>query len=183
MKKTGSHKIAQRYVKALLAVAEEAKARDAVEKDLSLLAQAVEADDRFADFLANPLMTEKQQANLLNDILTPLDAHDVTRRFVALLAMRGRLPLLADIAQLYAAKVAEARGEMRAELITAAPLALKDIQAISAELSKAYGKTVSLEASQDESLLGGSVLRIDSKQLDGSLAGKLKRLEQKLKSA
>lgn len=183
MKKTGVKKIAARYVKALLAVAENAKVRTTVEKDLATLAEAAKTSDTFKSLLANPLLSGKQMAKIMSHLLQSVKAHEVTLRLVLVLSYRKRLQLLPEIAVLYAQAVAEERGEMKAELITAVKLSLKHIQSISDELSKAYGKTVSLEAKEDPKLLGGAVLRVGSQQLDSSVSGKLKRLEQKLKAA
>lgn len=183
MKKTGSRKIAQRYVKALFDVAGIAHARDVVEKDLSVLAESAESSEAFAGFLANPLLSGAKLADIMDKVLSAAKAHDVTRRFIRVLAERKRMELLPEIARLYAAAVAEARGEMQAELVTASPLSLKNIQAISERLSKAFGKSVSLQTQENPKLLGGAILRVGSQQLDSSLAGKLKRLEQSLKAA
>ncbi|MGE3712903.1 MAG: ATP synthase F1 subunit delta [Alphaproteobacteria bacterium] len=147
------------------------------------MAETEKTSDAFADLLANPLLSAEKLAKIMAQLMLSIKAHNLTGRFIIVLALRKRLGLLPEIAALYAQKVAEARGEMKAELVTAVPLSLKHIQNISDELSKAFGKTVSLEAKENPELLGGALLRIGSQQLDSSVAGKLKRLEQKLKAA
>ena len=183
MKNAGQKQLAERYVKALYDIASEANARDAVEKDLGVLATLLKESDELASVLVNPLLTRSQQAKALEPVLSAIKAHDVTKRFIVMLAQQKRLPALAEIARLYAERAASARGEIKAEAISAHPLSLKDVAIITERLSKAYGKKVTLETSENPELLGGVVLRIGSQQLDASFAGKLNRLKNKLKAA
>lgn len=183
MKKAGYRQIAERYVKALYDIASEANARDAVEKDLGVIATLITESDEFAAILVNPLLSRDQQARALEPLLAAIKAHDITRRFMAVLAAQKRLPILADVAKLYVECVSAARGEIKAEAISAHALSLKDVAIITERLSKAYGKKVTLETSENPELLGGVVIRIGSQQLDASFAGKLNRLKNKLKAA
>ncbi len=183
MKKAGYRQIAERYVKALYDIASEAKARDAVEKDLGVLATLINESDELAALLVNPLLTRDQQAKAMEPVLAAIKAHAITKQFIATLAAQKRLPILADVARIFAQRAAEARGEIKAEAISAHALSLKDVAIITERLSKAYGRKVTLETSEDPELLGGVVLRIGSQQLDASFAGKLNRLKNKLKAA
>lgn len=168
---------------ALFDIAAQGKTRDQVEKDLGVLATLTIESKPFSDLLTNPLLTRDEQAQALEPVLTSIKAHEVTKRFVALLAVRKRLPLLPEVAEIFARRVAEARGEIKAEVISAKPLSLKDVAVITENLSKAYGKKVTVETGKNPDLLGGMVIRIGSKQLDASFAGKLNRLKHKLKAA
>ncbi|MFO0388119.1 MAG: ATP synthase F1 subunit delta [Alphaproteobacteria bacterium] len=183
MKKAGYRQIAERYVKALYDIASEANARDAVEKDLGVLATLIKESDELSALLVNPLLTRDQQAKAMEPVLAAIKAHDITKRFMVVLAAQKRLPILAEVANLYAERAATARGEIKAEAISARGLSLKDVAIITERLSKAYGKKITLETSENPELLGGVILRIGSQQLDASFAGKLSRLKNKLKAA
>jgi F-type H+-transporting ATPase subunit delta len=183
MKKAGYRQIAERYVKALYDIASEAGARDAVEKDLGVIATLIVESEAFASVLTNPLLSRDQQAKALEPVLASIKAHDVTKRFIKTLAAQKRLPILGEAASIYAQWAARARGEIKAEAISAHALSLKDVAIITERLSKAYGKKVTLETSENPELLGGVVISIGSQQLDASFAGKLNRLKNKLKAA
>jgi len=181
VKASGSKQIAQRYVKALFDVG--AKSQAAVEKDLGVLQTVLAESEEFQALLSNPLLTRAQQAKAADAVLAKIKADKVTRQFVALLARQKRLNLLPEIIALYQDWATTARGEMKAEIISAAPLKSADIAAISAQLGKTYGKKILVETREDPELLGGIVIKIGSLQLDSSLAGKLTRLTNKLKAA
>ena len=183
MKTIGAKRIAERYVKALFDLAQPAHAVDQVEADLLALAAAVRQSPEFARFLSNPLLSRDMQAAAMDAMLKQLKAHEVTRKFVAALARHKRLPLLADAAELFSRIAQASRGEMSAEVVAAAALGKTELSAVSDRLGKAYGKKINLAVSEDANLLGGIVIKIGSVQLDGSLAGKLDRLGQKLKAA
>lgn len=183
MKKSGSKKIAERYVKALFDVATAAGAAAAVEKDLQTLAAALNESAEFSKFLHNPLLSRKQKAEVAAALLARLGANKVTTQFISLLAAQNRLDLLAEMAKLFIEKCALSRGEISAELVVASKVSAADSEAIASALGKAYNKKINLSIREDKAIVGGSIINIGSLRLDGSLAGKLDRLKQKLKAA
>ena len=183
MKNSGSKRIATRYVKALLEVAGSASALEQVEKDMQGLKQALATTPSFQHFLENPLLSRDNQAQIMTAILNNIGTHKVTQQFLAMLAKQRRLPVLPEIMQQFCDRVAEGRGEMKAELVSASTLSAQEVAMVSDRLGKAYGKKVVLDVRQQPELLGGIVVNIGSLRLDGSLAGKLKRLQVQLKAA
>jgi F-type H+-transporting ATPase subunit delta len=183
VKNSGSKRIAARYVKALLEVAGSASALELVEKDMQGLKQALATTPSFQHFLENPLLSRDNQAQIMTAILNNIGTHKVTQQFLAMLAKQRRLPVLPEIMQQFCDRVAEGRGEMKAELVSASTLSAQEVAMVSDRLAKAYGKKVVLDVRQQPELLGGIVVNIGSLRLDGSLAGKLKRLQVQLKAA
>lgn len=183
MKNLASQKLAQRYADALFAVASEASVLPSVEADLKALAEAAEQSADFAGFLYNPLLTRSQSAEVVGAVLKGCGAHELTQKFMYLLAQQKRLPALPVIAQCFAKMTMSARGEMAADLISASELKQKDVDSIADKLTKAYGKKITTETSIDPELLGGVIVRIGSAQLDSSVSGKLQRLKNTLSAA
>lgn len=181
VKTAGQKKIAERYVRALFDVSD--KARDQVEKDLTALEAALEGSEEFRRFLSNPLLTREVQAKVMNAVLTKINAQKVTKDFMALLAKQKRLPLLPEIISMFREWARTSRGELSAELIAPTPLNVRVVDMVEERLSKVYGKKVIVKMRHDPSLLGGVVVKIGSLQLDSSLAGKMRRLKNKLQAA
>ena len=73
------------------------------------------------------------------------------------------------------------RGEVRAAVIAARPLDTKRVEALKAKLRTIVGRAVTVDTTVDESLIGGLVVRIGSRMIDGSIATKLARLERAMK--
>ena len=180
MKTAGLRQIAERYVRALFEVA--GSARDQVEQDLNALGAALESHE-LRQFLHNPILTREQQQKALDAALSKMNAQDVTKKFIALLIRQKRLPALPEIIRLYSDRAAEARGELKAELIATTPLNVRVVDMVAEKLSKIYAKKVVVAMRHDPSILGGVVVKIGSQQFDSSLAGKMRRLRNILKAA
>ena len=183
MKKTGSKKIADRYVIALFEVASATNSLPAVGKDLLAIAEVLESNADFRAFLHNPLLTREAKGKIAETILKSLGANKITSQFVALLAAHNRLDLLPEMIELFLAKAATARGELAAELVVARAVSAAETGAIAEKLGNAYNKKINLQVREDSGLIGGSIINIASLRLDGSIAGKLERLALVLRAA
>jgi len=183
VKKSGQTQIASRYVSALFDVAKAASALAPVEKDLTDLAGAIAAEASLTSFIESPLLNGSQQAKIIAALADSFKAHVVTKQFLITLAEAKRLNILQEVATQFAKKAEEDRGELSAELITAAPISTAEADEVAAHLGKAYGKKIKLKSSVDKSLLGGVVVKIGGVQLDSSIAGKLDRMNLALKAA
>lgn len=183
MKLSGSKRIAARYVRALFDIAHKDKALNEVEKDMLTLGKALETTPSFRHFLDNPLLSRESQAQIMTALLNNVGAHKLTQQFMALLARRRRLAVLPDIMKQFCDMVAQQRGEMKAELVAATKLTPQEIALVKERIGKIYKKDIVLHVRQEPELLGGIVINIGSLRLDGSLSGKLKRLQIGLKAA
>src|SRR5262249_16684147 len=92
----------------------------------------------------------------------------------------GELPA---IIAAYRAALSRHRGARRAEIVSARPLTQAEQTAILDGLSKSLGAKVDADARVDESLIGGFVVRVGSRQFDASLKSKLDALKLALKTA
>lgn len=183
MSVSGSKRIAERYVKALFDVVQADSAIDKVEADLQALGGLLDQSKEFRHFLTNPLLSHEMRAQAMLAILSKMQVHQLTRQFIGMLIQQKRLGILSEVITLFSEWASSARGELKGELLAAGPLKSKDIAKVSEKLGKAYGRTMKLEVKQQPELLGGVVVKIGSMQLDGSLAGKMRRLSNALKAA
>ncbi len=177
-----TQKIAQRYARALFALAEEAKALEAVEKDMASLKQAAATSEDFNRFVKNPLLPRQVKAKAMDAVLAKMKAHDVTRRFMKVLALGQRLPALVPVIAQYDALLTAHRGELVLEVKSAKALSAADEKALAASLGKAYGRKVRLQAEVDASLIGGLLVKAGGTTIDYSIKNKLARLARSLKS-
>lgn len=178
-----SKKIAERYAVALFDVSTPANALVPVENDLKNLANLLDGSAEFAAAVRNPLLTRAQVAKIAESVLDSISAHEITKKFIKLLAAQKRLGLLKEIYELFAEKSAALRGEVSAELVVAKKISDTGREKIATALGKTYNKKVNLSVREDAGIIGGTVVRIGSLRLDGSIAGKLNRLKQMLKAA
>lgn len=175
--------IAARYVNALFSLAGEQKQHDAVKKDMLALQEAFAGSDALRKFLVNPVMEREQSAQVIAAVLDAMKASDLTKKFFALLAHERRLAIAPAAAQKYLEMLAESRNELSVQLTSAKALDKKQVDAIADSLSKSTGKKVTVNTSENASLIGGLQVRVGSKLLDHSIAGKLARMRLALTKA
>jgi F-type H+-transporting ATPase subunit delta len=148
-----------------------------------LAAGAQVASDASARALfGNPRVTGNELVEFVSGIATAagatIDAN--ARNFIALLAENHRLALLPEIAAQFEALKAEIEHSIDVEVTTAMALTEAQRATLSAALSTRFGRTVRLHETIDADLLGGAIVRAGDLVLDGSLTGRLARLEQQL---
>ncbi|MFT3763305.1 MAG: F0F1 ATP synthase subunit delta [Pseudoxanthomonas sp.] len=167
--------LARPYARAAFAIAKDEGGLAAWFDALGFAAQ-VAADPRVAALLPNPELADEDAIALLS----PENTSETFKRFLALLAENRRLPELPEIAGLYAELRAEAERVVRAKVTSAAALPAGELDTIKAALAKRFGREVEVETAIDASLIGGAVIDAGDVVIDGSLKGKLERLQTAL---
>jgi F-type H+-transporting ATPase subunit delta len=142
------------------------------------------ADDKnMSDVVRSPVLAREVQARAVGAILARLSVHDLTRKFVMLLAEKRRLFVLPTINHAFGKLLANLRGEMTAEVTSAQPLKDAQIVALKGVLKDTYKRDVRLDTKVDPALIGGFILKAASRQIDTSLRSKLKALESAMKGS
>ena len=141
-------------------------------------AARVAADPQVASLLGNPRLTQADAVTLLS----PEASDENVGRFLALLADNRRLALLPEIAGLYEDLRNEAERVVKAKVTSATALPAAELDTIKAALKQRFGREVEVETAVDASLIGGAVIDAGDVVIDGSLKGKLGRLQAALAS-
>lgn len=101
---------------------------------------------------------------------------------VLLLLRRGRIEDLPRVAAEYRRLDNRRQGITEATATAAAPLTPDEVRALTARLEQFTGGRVELDVQVDPSLLGGLVVRVGDRLIDGSVRGRLERLRNQLVS-
>ncbi|WP_226469300.1 F0F1 ATP synthase subunit delta [Luteimonas panaciterrae] len=139
-------------------------------------AARVAADPQISALLGNPKLTNADAVTLLS----PDGASETFGSFLALLFDNRRLALLPEIAGLFEELRAEAERIVKARITSATTLPAGELDTIKAALKKRFGREVEVETAIDESLIGGALIDAGDVVIDGSLRGKLSRLQSAL---
>lgn len=132
-----------------------------------------------ASLLSSPQMTTKQLTDLFCDVLEKL-LDTEKRNFIHVLAVNKRLPVLPDIAALFASYRAEKEKTIQVNVSSAFPLDEPYKAKFINSLAKRLQRKVSLQCDVDATLLGGAIVRAGDLVIDGSVRGKLNRLLESL---
>ena len=175
--------IANRYATALYDLADEARVLDAVADDLRALQTLVDESEDLSRLVRSPLVRRDAQAAGMAAVLAQADVHDLTRRFVGVVAGNGRLFVLPAIIKAYLAELARRRGEISAEVTSARELDYSQQAIVADALRAVAGGKVAIDARVDPELIGGLVVRVGSRMVDSSIRSKLQRLQLAMKGA
>jgi F-type H+-transporting ATPase subunit delta len=177
----GATGLAGRYATALFELAETNKQLDQVTNDLLVIAQMLEKSDALKRLIKSPVISRENQGLAMAGIMEAANIGGLSRKFIGLAAQNRRLFALPAMIKAYQALIKVLRGESTAEVISAKKLTAKQLKAISESLKNATGTNVSVDASVDESLLGGLIVKVGSRMVDSSLKTKLNQLSFSMK--
>ncbi len=170
--------IARPYAKAAFEYAREANALADWSQGLKLAAQIV-ADPRVAELAGNPEVTTAELAGLIDSVGGErLSVH--VRNFLHVLADNHRLLLLPEIGEHFEAERAALEHVVDVEVVSAVPLDAAQIEKLSAALAQRLKRRVRMQNSVDAALIGGAIIRAGDMIIDGSVKGRLGRLEAAL---
>lgn len=165
-----------RYATALLDLAEEKGATEAVSADLGKLSALAPESSDFARFIASPLIPKPQQKKFMQALAEQAKFSPLARNFINVLIANGRLALLPAAAAQFSALRAERSGEIAVKVETARAMSDEQKEGVQAKMSAALGRTVRLEAAVDPSIIGGMVITVGSTMIDDSVRRKLESL-------
>jgi F-type H+-transporting ATPase subunit delta len=174
--------IARNYAEALFAAGRPTGEIEAFAAVMEALAGAVEADDRIGLVLESPRVPKAEKVQILRRALAGR-APDVFIRFVGAVVRRGRQGLFGAISREYQklADVEFNRVHAGVTLARAPDRALQE--AIRRALSDALGKEVVPHFREDAALLGGILVRVGDRVMDGSVRNRLIRLRRQMLGA
>ena len=173
--------LAGRYASALFDLASEAGMVTAVESDLDNLAEALRESPELRALINNPEVSREALGRVLAGIGEHLALAGLTRNFLGVLAQNRRVAELPAVIRAFHMIAAAQRGEVTAEVASAHPLTDEQLATLEQKLRAREGRTVKLKTRVEPELLGGLVVTIGSKRIDGSIRSRLNSLAQAMK--
>ncbi|MFT5111457.1 MAG: F-type H+-transporting ATPase subunit delta [Parasphingorhabdus sp.] len=166
--------LARPYVKAVFDIAQAESDLAGWSDQLEFLS-VVAADPQIATLDGNPRMSSEALGDLVIDVCGDR-LSDKGKNLVRLLASNRRLSVVGEIAEQYELLRAEAENQIDAEVVTATSITDEQRASIAAALEKRLGRTVKLETSVNEDILGGAVIRAGDWVFDGSIRAQLQKM-------
>lgn len=164
--------VARRYALALTQEADQAGQADAVDADVTFIAETFEGSRDLRTALQSPVVSAERKKAVLTSLfrgrLTPL-----AERFVGLMATKDRASLLPAVATAYGELRDAQTGTVEALVRTARPLASEDAERLRAQIEARMGGRVRLRVEIDPDLIGGLVVRVGDLVFDRSVRHQL----------
>ena len=133
-------------------------------------------------YILDPKFPKEERLSALLVVAERLSLPDVAQRFIKVLFNRERIAILPGIATAFFQLADEAAGVVQVSVTTARTLPNKEVAALEQKLHQQINGLPVISWHVDPSIIGGLIVRYAGKVLDGSVKGKLERLERSLVS-
>ena len=172
--------VARRYAEALFQVAKKRDEVAEVAHSLHEVALAVGGSRELMSALHHPLLTDEKKQAIVRGVFGGKVRDDV-ERFLFLVIEKGRAILLPQMVEEFDRMVDEYRGEADALATSAVALSPAQTAQLESALNEKFGVKVRLKTRVDENILGGLIVRVGDKLIDGSVATRLQQMNEQLK--
>ncbi|MGZ8335266.1 MAG: F0F1 ATP synthase subunit delta [Allosphingosinicella sp.] len=173
--------LAGRYALALFGLARDEKQLETVGASLATLRRALDESDDLRTLATSPLIGREDKVKAIAPAAEVMGLDPLTRNFLGVLARNGRLARLDAVIRAFNLLAASHRGEISAEVTSAHPLDDDQVDAIRQNLRAQMGRDIAVELDVDPAILGGLVVKIGSRKIDGSIRTKLNTLALAMK--
>ncbi len=173
--------IAARYATAVYDLAKDGKKVKDIETDLAGLTEALADSADFNALITSPIYSREQMGAAIGAIAKKMNLSPIMTNTLGLMAEKRRLFVLPQLVAALRAKIADEKGELTADVVSAKALTKAQSDKLAKSLKERMGKTVKINATVDESLIGGLVVKVGSKMIDTSIRSKLASLQNAMK--
>jgi F-type H+-transporting ATPase subunit delta len=174
-----SSMVAKRYALALFQIAKETQQLQVFEAELRVVKEVIQYTPELNAVLKSSKLTIDKKKEIVTQAFATVNQYVLNTLLI--LIDRHREGEIANVANEYIELANQELGIAEAEVTSTRPLSDAEREALSAVFAAKIGKSsLKIENVVDSDLLGGIKLRIGNRIYDGTLRGKLDRLERKL---
>ncbi len=171
-------RIAYRYAKAIIELAEEQKVLDKIQEDMKVFGTVCSQNRDFRNMLNNPVVTHDKKLKILKALFEKR-FHKITNSFIEITTRKNRENIIEATSLEFNNLYNIQKGIDEATVTTTfeldnnlRPEFIKAVKAIN-------GREAALKEKVDKEIIGGYILKIADRQIDESIRSKLKELEYK----
>lgn len=171
--------IAKRYAEALFEVAQEDNTLQPVREELEFVGSCLKENQEFEKLLNSPLVNSNEKKEILTNIFKGKLSNEILN-FLYILVDKRRTNAIHDIIREFNKMADASKNMVEGVAITAITLDQETLLKLQVQLSMASGKNVKLTNEVDKQIVGGVLIKIGDKVIDGTLKNRLGHLKQQL---
>ena len=168
--------LASKYAAAIFEIAKDENNLDGYDKDLGTVRANVFALPDAVKFFQNPLIPQQAKKDLLKRAFDG-EISATVMNFLMLLVDKKRIGVFNEIYDIFTSLKNKEQGILIADVTSAFPLTKKQQDALTRKLAGLTGRKIKVRTHKDTSILGGLIVKIGDKRIDGSAAGRLRALK------
>ena len=172
--------IANRYSEALLHVARDKGSLDAVREDLNTVVESLNSVKEMKDFLMHPVIPMNEKKDMVQSVFSGRIGKDVLN-FVLILVEKNKIAWIDTILYCYDSALDESRNILKVDVVSAVEIDTDLKDKLKDKLETKLKKSVRFDFNIKPDIIGGLILKIKDKTIDGSIASKLQWFKKFLK--
>lgn len=173
--------VINRYATALFEIAKEQGAMTKFKEEAIAICDILKDTPEYINLLSHPSVVEANKLEFIQEAFSGKVAHEFVG-LMELIIKKSRTEYLIDILIKFIEMAKQEEGLIRGMVTSAMPLTNQQIAQIKANLEQGTGKTIELDVVVDASLIGGLIIRVGDKVVDGSIKGQMNTLKSELNS-
>lgn len=172
--------IGKRYALALFEAGQELSKLDDFKEELNNISIALEKNVDLMQILEHPKVAKKAKKDLVAQVFEGQVSQEMLN-FLYVIIDKGREENILDINIEYISLYNEEKNILEALAVTAVPMDKSSQNKLTKVLSEKLNKDVKVSNEVDEGVLGGVLLKIENKLIDGTIRGRLESMERTIK--
>ena len=168
--------IAKRYASAIYDIAESSDKIGEIREALNILAENYNEDEEFKVFLLDPSIKYDEKVKYLHKSFDFIS--EDAFKIINYLVKKGRVSLAEKIKDSYLKIYYEKNNKILVNATFTKELSDNQREALMKKLEEKYKKKIVLNLSVDEELIGGGIIKIGNKVIDGSIKSQIKNIKK-----
>ena len=177
---TFSNSTAQSYALALSEISKDNAELDVVEERIKNLRELLNNSSDLLKTILNPTISKEDKGKVISIIAKQNNFPQSLNKFLSFVSAKNRLFFLNKIIDNFINLASNARGELKAKLISSKKLSLEEQKKIQSELSENFQSSLNISYQYDPKLIAGLIIQVGSVMVDTSIKTKLKKLEENM---
>ena len=168
--------IAKRYASAIYDIAESSDKIGEIREALNILAENYNEDEDFKVFLLDPSIKYDEKVKYLHKSFDFIS--EDAFKIINYLVKKGRVSLAEKIKDSYLKIYYEKNNKILVNATFTKELSDNQREALMKKLEEKYKKKIVLNLSVDEELIGGGIIKIGNKVIDGSIKSQIENIKK-----
>ncbi len=170
--------IAKRYAGALFSLALENNEVDILNDEVLVLKEAIQLNNEFISLVNHPKLSVEKKVEVIKTSFG--DMHDSLKGLIHVMLVKNRFNEFYNTLCVFADSVKAHKNILEAKIVSATKLSDERIEQIRNKLSLNLNKTIEITTEVDKSLIGGLLIEIDGRIIDGTVKKKFTDIRQNL---
>ncbi len=172
--------VAKVYSQALFQIGLEQDSLESFLSELKIITKTCTDYPEFYDILRSPKVRTDEKKKVVDEVFSAHQSQEMTN-FIKIILDKRRIRELMAIAREFENLIDHHKGIVKAIAYTTKPLDNEEIERLQKKISEMSGKQIELINKIDENLIGGVLIKLGDRVIDGTLKGKLDKLQNSLK--